>query len=121
MGRRLDDAGAAVALPSLGHIRHRQRATHDTSGGVLVSAVALWTLARCQRFVNATRGLSSAAQRQKKNPPRGCGPISAGGRGLRGRGGDGGASVDDVASAAVDPSSGNLTESSKFDSGVRQR
>jgi hypothetical protein len=121
VGRRMDDAGADPALPPLGNVRHRQRAAHDTSGCVLVSAVALWTLARSQRFVNATRSLSSAAQRQKKNPPCGCGPISAGGRGLRGRGDGGGASVDDVASAAGDPSSGNLTESSKFDSGVRQR
>jgi len=69
--------------------------------------------------------------RQKKKPPRGCGqkspggrgPISAGGRGLRGRGGGGGggASVDAVASIAGEPSSGNLTDSSRFDSGVRQR
>ena len=65
----------------------------------------------------------SAAQRQKRNPPPLCGPISAGGRGFRERdgGGGGGGSVDDVASVLAEPSSGNLTDSSKFDSGVRQR
>ena len=67
-------------------------------------------------------GLRSTAHRQKKNPPRGCGPTSAGGRGFRERGGGGGGvSVDDVASVPAEPSSGNLTDSSKFDSGVRQR
>jgi hypothetical protein len=79
--------------------------------------------------VKAYAGEVRAFYRQKKKPPRGCGqkspggrgPISAGGRGLRGRGGGGGASVDAVASIAGDPSSGNLTESSTFVSGVRQR
>jgi hypothetical protein len=48
--------------------------------------------------------------------------MSAGGRGFRERdGGGGGGSADDVASVPVEPSSGNLTDSSKFDSGVRQR
>ena len=60
-------------------------------------------------------GLRSAAHRQKKNPPRGCGPTSAGGRGLRERGGGGGGSADDVASVPAEPSSGNLTDSSTFD------
>jgi hypothetical protein len=64
---------------------------------------------------------ASTVQRQKKNPPRGCGPTSAGGRGFRERGGGGGGSVADVASAPAEPSSGSLTDSSKFDSGVRQR
>src|SRR5438034_772184 len=36
-------------------------------------------------------------------------------------GGGGGGSADDVASAPAEPSSGSLTDSSKFDSGVRQR
>ncbi len=66
--------------------------------------------------------LRSVAHRQKKNPPLGCGPMSAGGRGFRTRGGGGGgSSVDDVASELAGPSSGNLTDSSKFVSGVRQR
>ncbi len=46
--------------------------------------------------------------------------ATAGGRGLRGRGG-GGASAEIVASMAGDPSSGSLTASSTFVSGVRQR
>ena len=68
-------------------------------------------------------GLRSTAHRQKKNPPLGCGPTSAGGRGFRtrGGGGGGGVSVADVASELAEPSSGNLTDSSKFDSLVRQR
>src|SRR5206468_7350129 len=80
-------------------------------------------------LVKAYVGEVRAVYRQKKKPPAlGCGqksaggrgPISAGGRGLRGRGG-GGASAEAVASIAGDPSSGNLTESSTFVSGVRQR
>jgi hypothetical protein len=50
--------------------------------------------------------------------------MSAGGRGFLerdGGGGGGGGSADDVASVVAEPSSGNLTDSSKFDSGVRQR
>ena len=49
--------------------------------------------------------------------------MFAGGRGFRERdgGGGGGGSADDVVSVLADPSSGNLTDSSKFDSGVRQR
>ena len=51
--------------------------------------------------------------------------MFAGGRGFRerdgGGGGGGGGSADDVVSVLADPSSGNLTDSSKFDSGVRQR
>jgi hypothetical protein len=122
MGRRMDDAGADPALPAVRHLRHRQRPADDAFGCAMVSAVALRTLARRQRPVNAkpAAGLRSAVQRQKKNPPRGCGPTSAGGRGLRERGGGGG-SADDVASAPAEPSSGNLTESSKFVSGERQR
>jgi hypothetical protein len=49
VGRRLDDAGAAVALPSLGHVRHRQRAAYGAPGCAMVSAVALRTVARRQR------------------------------------------------------------------------
>jgi hypothetical protein len=88
----------------------------------MVSAVALRTLARRQRSVNAKRGARPAfAHLQKKIPPRGCGPTSAGGRGFRERGGGGGGSVEEVASVPAEPSSGNLTDSSTFDSGVRQR
>ena len=123
VGRRMDDAGADPALPALGHIRHRQRAADRARGRAMVSAVALRTLARRQRIVNGTLSLRSTAHRQKKNPPPCCGPISAGGRNFRGGrgGGRGGDSVDDVASAPTEPSSGNLTDSSTFDSGVRQR
>jgi hypothetical protein len=126
VGRRMDDAGADPALPPLGHIRHRQRAADDACGRAMVSAVALRTLARRQRIVNAelAASLRSAAHRQKKKPPLGCGPMSAGGRGFRtrgGGGGGGGGSADGVASELTEPSSGNFTESSKFDSLVRQR
>ena len=45
--------------------------------------------------------------------------MFAGGRGFRerdgGGGGGGGGSADDVASVVAEPSSGNLTDSSKFD------
>ena len=53
VGRRLDDAGADPALPTMGHIRHRQCAAHHTAGCAMVSAVALRTLARRQRLMNA--------------------------------------------------------------------
>ena len=61
-------------------------------------------------------------QRPKmKKPPRGGDGTGAGGLGFRGRGGGGGGSVDEVASGLVLPSSGSLTDSSKFDSCERQR
>lgn len=46
--------------------------------------------------------------------------MGAGGRGFGGRGGLGG-SVSVAASGMAEPSSGNLTDSSKFDSYERQR
>src|SRR5882757_4523979 len=49
VGRRMDDAGAAVALPALGHLRHRQCAIDAAAGRALVSALALRPLARRQR------------------------------------------------------------------------
>src|SRR3982074_3056507 len=52
MGRRLDDLGAAVALPALGHFRNRQCAADKTGGGAMVSAVAVRTMARRQLAVN---------------------------------------------------------------------
>src|SRR6478672_6322992 len=51
VGRRMDDAGADPALPALGHIRHRQCSTDQAAGRAVVSAVALWTLARRQRLM----------------------------------------------------------------------
>src|SRR5436309_944582 len=54
VGRRLDDFGAAAALPALGHVGHRQRAGTNASGRALVSAVAVRPLAWRQRtFVTA--------------------------------------------------------------------
>src|SRR6202158_1517499 len=49
VGRRMDDPGAAVALPALGHFGDRQRAADQTAGRAMVSAVALWAVARGQR------------------------------------------------------------------------
>ena len=48
VGRRLDDAGAAAALPALGHARARFRARRVAAKGAVVYAVALRTLARDQ-------------------------------------------------------------------------
>src|ERR1700692_3653442 len=48
VGRRVEYAGAAAALPALGHFGNRQRAADQTAGCAMVSAVAVWTLARCQ-------------------------------------------------------------------------
>src|ERR1700752_3921809 len=42
LGRRMDDASAAVAVPALGHLRHRQRAAGGAARRALVFAVALW-------------------------------------------------------------------------------
>src|ERR1700736_5630239 len=52
VGRRLDDIGAAVALPALRHIRNRQRAPDPSAGRALVSAVAVRAMARRQRALN---------------------------------------------------------------------
>src|SRR6476660_9963103 len=49
VGRRLDDAGAAVALPALGHVGHRQCTADRAARCTLVSALALRPLARRQR------------------------------------------------------------------------
>ena len=49
MGRRLDDIGATVALPALGHFRDRQCAADNASRRAMVSAVAVRALARRQR------------------------------------------------------------------------
>ena len=51
------------------------------------------------------------------------GGTGSGGRGLRRRGGGAGrgVSVEDVASTLSEPSEGNLTDSSRFDSCERQR
>jgi hypothetical protein len=51
MGRGLDDAGAAVALPALGHFGNRQRAADKAAGRAMVSAVAVRAMARRQRAV----------------------------------------------------------------------
>ena len=51
LGRRMDDAGAAIALPALGYLWNRQRAADKTPGRAMVYAVAVRTLARGQRAV----------------------------------------------------------------------
>ena|SRR5438552_3314697 len=48
VGRRLDDAGAALALSSLGHLRHRQCAGDHATRRAMVSAVALRAMAQRQ-------------------------------------------------------------------------
>src|ERR1700733_6627993 len=57
MGRRLDDAGAAVALPALGHLGDRQRAADPAAGRAMVSALAVRTLARRQRALENSAAL----------------------------------------------------------------
>ena len=54
MGRRMDDAGAAVALSALGHVGHRQCAADEADRCALVSSLALRPLARRQRAVAQT-------------------------------------------------------------------
>src|SRR5882757_1282438 len=49
VGWWLDDAGAAFALPALGHLRHRQRTADRAARRAMVSALALWAMARRQR------------------------------------------------------------------------
>src|ERR1700727_226524 len=44
----MDDAGPAIALSAVRHLRDRQRAGDETRWGALVSAVAVRTLARRQ-------------------------------------------------------------------------
>src|SRR5205823_13912292 len=60
VGRRLDDAGAAVALPALGNLGHRQRAARCAATRALVFAVALRALARRQRAVEIRKELEIA-------------------------------------------------------------
>ncbi len=79
--------------------------------------MALRALARRQQLI----GEIARQRLNQKKPLLGGGPTGAGGLGFRGRGGAGGGSVDDVASELPEPSSGSLTDSSKFDSCVRQR
>src|SRR5450631_2908739 len=63
VGRRLDDAGAAAALPALGHSGDRQCAAGKTAGRPVVSAVAIRPLARRQRALKLVqlRPINSAA------------------------------------------------------------
>ena len=58
VGWRLDDAGAAVALSSLGYLRHRQCAVDAAVGRAMVPAVALRPLARRQRVVGKIDAVS---------------------------------------------------------------
>ena len=51
VGRRMDDAGADITLPAMGDFRHRQRPARKTTGGAMVSAVALRPMAQRQRVV----------------------------------------------------------------------
>jgi hypothetical protein len=51
VGRRMDDAGAAIALSALGHLGNRQRAADKAPGRAMVCAVAVRALARGQRAV----------------------------------------------------------------------
>jgi hypothetical protein len=51
MGRRMDDAGAITALSTVGHIRHRQRATSRSFKCALVFAMALRAMAGRERRV----------------------------------------------------------------------
>ena len=64
-----------------------------------------------------TRWTGYAAETRAINSP----PAGAGAAGGRGGAGGGGGSADDVVSGALEPSSGNRTDSSKFDSWVRHR
>src|SRR6267143_2397558 len=62
VGRRMDDPGAAVALPALGHVGNRQRAADQTAGRAMVSAVAFRAVARGQRAIE----LASARLKQTR-------------------------------------------------------
>jgi hypothetical protein len=54
VGRRMDDAGPAIALSAVRHLRDRQRAGDKTRWRALVSSVAVRTLARRQCGVTTT-------------------------------------------------------------------
>lgn len=53
MGRRLDDAGADPALPTVGNFGDRQRTANEAAERAVVSALALRTLARRQRLIDS--------------------------------------------------------------------
>ncbi len=59
VGRRLDDLGAAVALPALGYLGNRQRAADKTARRAMVSAVAVRPMARRQRTLKTAAPLSN--------------------------------------------------------------
>jgi hypothetical protein len=63
VGRRLDDPRAAIALPTLGHVRNRQRAANATARGAMVSAMAVRALARCQRTIKPAAFCCAASKR----------------------------------------------------------
>src|SRR5260370_6347270 len=52
VGGWMDDPGAAVALPAVGHVWDRQRAADQTTGRTMVFAVAIRAVARGQRALN---------------------------------------------------------------------
>src|SRR5512135_2832987 len=54
VGRRMDDAGAAIALSAVRHLGHRQCAIDKTSRRAMVLAVEIRTLARRQFRVTHT-------------------------------------------------------------------
>src|SRR6267154_3638923 len=64
MGRRMDDLGAALTLPTLGHFGNRQCAADKTAGRAMVSAVALRPLARSQRALNILRSEEHTSELQ---------------------------------------------------------
>jgi hypothetical protein len=55
VGRRMDDIGAAIAMPALGHLGNRQRAAGKTRGRAMVCAMAVRALAWRQRAVSPAR------------------------------------------------------------------
>ena len=62
VGRRVDDTGAAIALPALGHPWNRQCAADTTAGRTMVSAVAVREVARRQRtavLAQCRRGIAA--------------------------------------------------------------
>src|SRR6476469_1182788 len=61
VGGGLDDAGAAAALPTLGHLRNRQCAAGETTGGAMVSAMEIRAMARRQRALSPPLGKTRIA------------------------------------------------------------
>src|SRR5258708_4875373 len=80
VGRRMDDPGAAVALPALGHFRNRQRAADETAGRAMVSAVAVWTMARGQRAVEFSLKHTLAQLSSARKPEETRGRLEIGRR-----------------------------------------